>query len=138
MFYAVIVLTLMLLTSCYINFLFVDDIVDQEAPIHLGHSDSQSYVYEQMKEFDSSFRADEDDDDEESVAMKIAIHNNTAYWVSEEGGLLTAPVDEDGEVIRSMGKEIDVHALTTKEVSLLMDILDALKEANDDSGNSGQ
>lgn len=137
MFFAVIALTLLLLTSCYINYIFIDDIVDQKTPIDLGHSDSQSYVYEQMKEFDSGFRA-EYDDDEESVAMKVAIYDNNAYWVSEEGGLITAPVDEDGEVIRSLGKSIDVHALTTKEVSLLMDILDALKEANDDSGDSGK
>lgn len=124
----------MLLTSCYVNYLFIDDIVDQDAPINVAHPDSQSYVYEQMKEHDDSFRSDYD---EESVEMKVAIYDNNAYWLSDNG-LVTAPVDEDGEVVRSLGRSVDVHALSTKEVSLLMDILDALKEANDDSGDSGQ
>lgn len=134
MIYAVIVLTLLLLTSCYINYLFVDNVVDVDAPIHVGHPESQSYIFEEMKEHDASFRDDYDDDE---VSMKVAIYDNNAYWLSDEG-LLTAPVDEDGEVMRSLGRKIDVHALTTKEVTLMMNILDALKEANDDSGDSGE
>lgn len=135
MFYVIIALTLLLLTSCYINYLFLDSVVDQEATIDVGHYDSQSYVYEQMKEHDSHFRSDDSEVGLEPV--KVAIYDNNAYWITDDG-MLTAPVDENGEVIKSMGRSIDVHSLTTKEVSLLMDILDALKEANDDSGDSGE
>lgn len=134
MFYVIIALSLLLLTSCYVNYLFLDGIVDQEAPIDVGHYESQSYIYEQMKEYDENFRAD---NEEETQAVKVAIYDNNAYWISEDG-MRTAPVDENGEVVKSMGRSIDVHSLTTKEVSLLMNILDALKEANDDSGDSGE
>ncbi len=134
MFYAVIALTLILLTSCYINYLFIDNVVDQDAPIEVAHPSGQSYLYEEMKEHDSTFRSDFE---EESEIMRVAIYDNNAYWLSETG-LITAPVDKDGEVVRSLGKAVDVHALTTKEVSLLMDILDALKEASDDSSDSGE
>ncbi len=135
MFYAVLVLIAALLTSCYINYLFLNDIVSQDAPIDVAHPDSQSYLYEEMKEHDAAFRQVEEE--LERTEMKIAIYNQNAYWITDSG-LVTAPVDEEGEVLRSLERAVDVHSLSTKEARMLMDILDALKEANDDSGDSGQ
>ena len=137
MLYAIIVLSLMLLGSLYFNYMFLDNIVDVEAPITLPEVESQSFIWEQMKEHDSSFRDTGSGEEKEGADMKVAIYDNNAYWIGKGGGLATAPVDEDGEVIHSLGRDIDVHALSTKEVSLLMNILDALKEANNEGGGSG-
>jgi len=135
MLYAIIVLSLMLLGSLYFNYMFLDNIVDVETPIVLP--ETQSSIIEAMKEHDASFRDFDEDEETERIDVKVAIYDNNAYWIGEDGGLVTAPVDDDGEVIRSLGRNIDVHALSTKEVSLLMNILDALKEANDEGSGSG-
>jgi hypothetical protein len=135
MLYAIIVLSLILLASLYFNYMLFDNMLEVEAPIEIN--ETQSSIIEAMKEHDSSFRDVSEDEETERFDVKVAIYDNNAYWIGDGGGLVTAPVDEDGEVLRSLEKRVDVHALSHKEVSLLMNILDALKEANDEGSGSG-
>lgn len=128
-------LVVLLLSSLYVNYVFLDNVVDTEKPIDLQDFDSQSYIYESRREHDQGFRDTEPDSEKDS--MHMAIYNNSAYWVSNNG-LVTAPLDSDGEVIREDAKVVDVHSLTSKEVSNMMSILDALKEADDEGSGSGK
>ncbi len=128
-------LVVLLISSLYLNYMFLDNIVDVEKPISVDHSDSQSYQHQLRLEHDQGFR--ETELDSETNFMHMAIYNNSAYWVSNNG-LVTAPLDSDGEVIREDARVVDVHSLTSKEVSHMMSILDALKEADDEGSSSGE
>lgn len=128
-------LVVLLISSLYLNYMFLDSIVDTEKPIHVDYSDTQSYLYESRREHDQGFRDTNSDSDKNF--MHMAIYNNSAYWISESG-LVTAQLDSDGEVIKESAREVDVHALTSKEVSHMMEILDALKEADGEGSGSGK
>ena len=66
-----------------------------------------------------------DDDDDHKV--RIAIHDNSAYWVTDEG-VMTAPLDDNGDVVGEEAKPLDVIGMDDEEAKLIMEILDALKE----------
>lgn len=56
--------------------------------------------------------------------IKVAIIGDKAYWVHNNTFYETILVD--GEIDNSQAKPIDANKLTTKEVRMLMDILDSI------------
>lgn len=135
MVYVAIVLFLALLGSLYLNYLWIKAVLSLDE-VQGTSPDSQSEVYEGMKLHDSHFK-DTDTTEEETKVVNVAIYNNVAYWIADVG-LVQAPLDEEEEVMYSLQKQVDVHSMTTKEVDMLMEILDALKEASDEGTGSGK
>jgi hypothetical protein len=56
--------------------------------------------------------------------VKIAIIGNKAYWVHDNVFYETDIID--GEMDRSSSKPIDASSLSTKQVRMLMDVLDSI------------
>ncbi len=138
MVYVAIVLFLALLGSLYLNYLWIKAVLSLDE-VQGTSPESQSEVYEGMKLHDSHFKETKDPDttEEETEVVNVAIYNNVAYWIADVG-LVQAPLDEEEEVMYSLQKQVDVHSMTTKEVDMLMEILDALKEASDEGTGSGK
>ena len=89
---------------------------------------TQSEIYQDMIEHDESFRETDDDyDREEKRLVNVAIYDNNAYWVNDEG-FVVAPLDEEEEIVYSLQQQVDVHSMNESEVDMLLNILDALKE----------
>lgn len=68
-----------------------------------------------------------DDNELDESLMKIAIHEGTAFWISEEG-LRHAPMNDDDEVEYHLQEPVDVHSMSQNQVSLMLEIIDALRE----------
>lgn len=134
MLYVALALTIISLTSLYLNYLFLDNITDVDA-VSSDNIISQSEAHQLSLDHDKSFRDTEPEEQESFV--RVAIHDGRAYWVNNNG-LQWAPLDEDDEVQYSLQQQVDVHNMTQPEVDLLLEILDALKEDRYEGGSSGQ
>ena len=140
MIYVVIALAIGLATSIYINYLTLKDVVSArlEEPGKVIYS--QSDYIEQQKEYDSSTRetqGDNQSEDDGTQTVNVAMYDGQAYWIDEEDGLMTAPLDENEEVERTLQKNVDAYTLSDSEIELIMTILDKLKEVEDDSSGTG-
>lgn len=127
MVYALIALTVALLTSVYLNFLWLNESLEIRDFPQQSIVSTQSEIYEDMKRHDDSFRDTIEHNEEEERVVNVAIYNNNAYWVNEDG-FITAPLNDEQEIIYSMQQQIDVHSMNESEVDMLLNILDALKE----------
>lgn len=128
MVYALIALTVALLTSVYLNFLWLNDSLEIKDLPRQSVVPTQSEIYQDMIQYDESFRETEDDyDREEKRLVNVAIYENNAYWVNDEG-FVTAPLDDEEEIIYSLQQQVDVHSMDESQVDMLLNILDALKE----------
>lgn len=134
MLYVALALTIICLTSLYLNYLFLDNVTDVSAT-DAENIISQSEAHQLSLDHDKSFRNTEEEDEEPFV--RVAIHDGRAYWVND-AGLQWAPIDENDEVEYSLQQQVDVHSMTQPEVDLLLEILDALKEDRYEGGSSGQ
>ncbi len=136
--YLAIALTIGLLTSLYLNHLWLNNEINGEIGLAGSVPPTQSELYEDRKDHDSFFRQTDDDDEDEEVApMNVAIYDGNAYWIAD-GGFMTAPLDDDKEVVHSMKKQIDTHSMTPAQIDMMLEILDALKEASDEGFGTGQ
>lgn len=138
MVYVAIVLFLALLGSLYLNYLWIKAVLSLDE-VQGTSPESQSEVYEGMKLHDSHFKETKDPDttEEEAEVVNVAIYNNMAYWVADEG-LVVAPLDDDEEVMYSLQKQVDAHSMSQADINVLWEILDALKEASDEGTGSGK
>ena len=128
MLYVSIALTVALLTSVYLNFLWLNDSLELKDLPRMSVVPTQSEIYQDMIEHDESFRETDDDyDREEKRLVNVAIYDNNAYWVNDEG-FVVAPLDEEEEIVYSLQQQVDVHSMNESEVDMLLNILDALKE----------
>lgn len=134
MLYVALALTIICLTSLYLNYLFLDNVTDVSAT-DAENIISQSEAHQLSLDHDKSFRNTKEEDEEAFV--RVAIHDGRAYWVND-AGLQWAPIDENDEVEYSLQQQVDVHSMTQPEVDLLLEILDALKEDRYEGGSSGQ
>lgn len=132
MLYVVLALTLICLTSLYFNYLFLDQATDIEIESPSGLL-SQSEEHELRKHHDDSFRETK----EKEPFVKIAIYEGNAYWVGEDG-LLWAPMNEEQEVEYSLQQQVDAHSMNSEEISMMLKILDALKEDDREGGSTGE
>lgn len=134
-------LVVLLLTSLYVNYLFLNNVVDTSPnQKHSRMQGGQSYEYESRKEHDQGFRetsSDEDDQELEAEYMRVAIMDGQAFWVSGNE-FVTAPLDETGRVKREDKVAVNVDSLTDAQVKRMMDILDALKEDEDEGSDPGE
>lgn len=78
----------------------------------------------------------DDDEDDDFVRVAIDSDSNRAYWISDKG-LMYADMTEDGKHNYSQGKIVDTHSMSNKELSLIIEIVDALKEQDDEGSGSG-
>lgn len=134
MLYVVLALTIIGLTSIYINYLFLNDIINNNISEDNEISSlTQSETHMLNLDYDKSFRQTNEEQDK---FVRVAIYNGNAYWVNQEG-LQWAPLDEEEEVQYSLQEQVDVHNMTQKEVDVLLEILDALKEDRYEGGSTG-
>ncbi len=137
MIFVAIALSVALLGSLYVNYLWIKAFLEVGDIQGLSSLPTQSDIYEGMKEHDSSFRATEAEPESKKELVNVAIYNSMAYWVTDEG-FVVAPLDEDEEVMYYLQEKVDVHSMSRKDVDMLMEILDALKEAKDEGFGSGE
>lgn len=133
MLYVALALTVLLLTSLYVNWIMLKDDVDMtiDAPVS---SYSQSEVHHMQKLHDESFR--ETREEEEKPFVRVAIYDGKAYWVDQEG-LFTAPLDDEEEVEYDLKQLVDAHSMNQQELDTMLEILDALKEDDYEGGSTG-
>lgn len=139
MIYVALALTIALLTSVYINYLFFRDVTTVDS-FDIGPAIlSQSEAHRQRIEHDESFRETKEERVKESSeqAVKVALFDGHAYWITE-AGLYTAPLDEDEEVEYDLKKPVDAHAMSQDQIDMMLEILDALKEDDDEGSSTGK
>ena len=124
MIYVALALTLLLLTSLYVNWIMLKDDVDMTINASMP-AYSQSEVHHMQKMHDDSFRKTREE--EQRTSVRVAIYDGKAYWVSPEG-LFTAPLDEEEEVEYDLKQLVDAHSMNQQELDTMLEILDALKE----------
>ncbi len=124
MLYVALALTVLLLTSLYVNWIMLKDDVDMTINASMP-TYSQSEVHQMQKMHDNSFR--ETKEEEEKPFVRVAIYDGKAYWVGQEG-LFTAPLDEEEEVEYDLKQLVDAHSMNQQELDTMLEILDALKE----------
>ena len=122
---AVIVISLIAVSSLLVNFYLVKNIVLPS--INIGEEDvfSQSLQYQFQLLLDEGVRETEGDDNEEDVT--VAVHDGIAYWM-KDSKIHSAPLNDDGEILHEKASPIDVQSMSDGQIDLLMEILDALKE----------
>ncbi len=133
MLYVALALTVLLLTSLYVNWIMLKDDVDMTIDVPMT-SYSQSEVHHMQRLHDESFR--ETNEEEEKPFVRVAIYDGKAYWVGQEG-LFTAPLDEEEEVEYDLKQLVDAHSMNQQELDTMLEILDALKEDDYEGGSTG-
>lgn len=134
MLYVALALTVLLLTSLYVNWIMLKDDVDMTLDVPMT-SYSQSEVHHMQKLHDESFRQTEEQE-EDKPFVRVAIYDGKAYWVGQEG-LFTAPLDEEEEVEYDLKQLVDAHSMNQQELDTMLEILDALKEDDYEGGSTG-
>jgi uncharacterized protein YneF (UPF0154 family) len=113
----IVLLVLALILSLLFNLYLARYIMSDDEPTT---EDINRMVYEQLEAMLA-------DDGREETEVRVAIHENIAYWLSGDG-IYHAPLDDDQEVIHDEARPLDVDAIDDQQAQLLMEILDALKE----------
>ena len=72
----------------------------------------------------------EDDDDDPSIRVTVAMVNGKAYWVWDST-MWETEVDENGEPDRAAARPIDTEDMSFQQIKMHMAILDSItRESN--------
>jgi hypothetical protein len=73
----------------------------------------------------------EDDDDDPSIRVTVAMVNGKAYWVWDSA-MWETEVDENGEPDRAAARPIDTEDMSFQQIKMHMAILDSItRESNE-------
>ncbi len=131
--YALVGLSMLLVISLMINFLFIRQVyVGMERLARA--EDDQTLTQSEVSYLEQLLHEAQQQEEEDYMRIAVDTESNRAYWIGEHG-LMWTDVEDDGSHDISSGVMVDAHSLSEQEVIKLVNIIDALKDESYDEGS---